>query len=560
MPKSKPSKNYKLMRQISSKIRKLDASEDVQYLIIYSFLYKYCSDSLKDYLLSSIADKEITLDEAYEKIKPDLKTDAIKTFGFFINDADYFIDDVINSAFSGRFFTHHFFSAFRQNVEFEEGSNYEKYFSFIFDAVEHAVNFSKFEYVGEKHLVVKDIIYAISRLDVFEDRFPFTKVFDRICQSKPVAVDHDPDYITNLISSIVASNAESPKNVYNPFLNDGSLLINLCSEFKMPWKMTYAKSQDKITYCSSIVKLLMEYFDLDCVYSELDNPFEPFKNAEEKFDVIMSRFPPITSKNLRRINESQSYEIAKRNKKSEIKDLLSDKYNINPESFETDSELSGALESLISKMDLKNDIEIQFTGEYASLKDSEYLFLINMINSLSDDGIMVVGMSQSFLVKNSLETLRKYLTCEMNHIDAIISVPDELTRPSGLEIVVVFKKHKTTDDIVFIDMSNDYETRAAPFATPGVFRRNLILDDSTVGKVNDVYKNRLTVDKFSNVVKISQIKDDDYNLSISRYVDTFEGEFINLNDLKNQKKEFTQNIEVLNEKIEKMMDDLGIRY
>ena len=182
-----------------------------------------------------------------------------------------------------------------------------------------------------------------------------------------------------------------------------------------------------------------------------------------------------------------------------------------------------------------------------------------MINSLKDDGIMVLAMSQSFLVKNSLESLRKYLTFEKNYIDAIISIPDELSRPSRLEIIVVFKKNRMTDEIVFIDMSQDFETRKAPYSVPGMFIRNLTFDKNTVSKVLDVYNNRKVIEKFSDVVKISDIKKNDFNLSISRYVDSFEGEFIRLDDLKSQKDEINENIEKLNKKIDLMMGELGIK-
>lgn len=561
MRKPSPSKNYKVLRMISTKIRKLDASEDILYLLVYSFLYKYCSDVLKDYLMSLIQDKEITFDEAFRdtQTREDFKNKAIETFGYYITDSKYFMDDVIADSFSERFFIHGFFKSFAGNVEFEQGSNYEGYFSFIFESVSRAVNFSNFEFEGENHLILKDIIYSISELDVFEEKFPFSRVFDRICRSKQIGIDHDPDYISYLISSIVSSSIESPCDVFAPFLNDASLLINLYSAGGVSWKNTYAKSHDELTYCCSIVKLLMHHFDLDYVFSELGNPFEPFNNYDIRFDVIMSRFPPITYRNLRRFNFTPNYGAVKRSRKSELQNLLADKYDVNPEMFENNEELDSALDNLISKMDLKSPRELQFTGEYESLSQSEYLFLINMINSLKDDGVMVVSLSQSFLVKNSLEKLRKYLTHEKNYIDAIISIPGELLRHSKLEIIVVFKKNKTTDDIVFIDMSKDFKTKNAPYATQRVLRRDVILDEDTLKRVTDVYKNRRTVERFSNVVGNSELKGDEYNLSVSRYVDTFEGEFVDLKDLKHLKEKLNRNIEDLNEKIEKMMRELDIR-
>ena len=561
MYRRRQSNNYKVLRTISSKMRQLDSSMDSQYFILYSFLYKYCSDTLKEHFKSVCDDKSVTLAQAYrdESLKGDLRDDALNMYGFHITSPNSFIDAIIEEYYSDQFFLHAFYMAFKENIEFDEDSKYGQYFNFIFEQVGHAVNFKKYEFVDPNHLIVKEIIFSISKLDVFEKEFPFVKVFEKICQSKLVKVDHDPDYLNLLMSSVVSSNINSPENVYMPFLNDASLLTNLYSDCGVSWSKTYAKSHDSLSYCCSLIKLLIYNFDLDTVYSEFKSPFEPFEDFPVKFDVIMSILPPITSQHLKKFNLSNTYEIAKRNSRKQVKSLLSDQLNIDKESFDSDAELNMLVENLIDKMDLSSDIDTQLVGEYESLKYSEYLFLLNMINSLKDDGIMVLAMSQSFLVKNSLESLRKYLTFEKNYIDAIISIPDELSRPSRLEIIVVFKKNRMTDEIVFIDMSQDFETRKAPYSVPGMFIRNLTFDKNTVSKVLDVYNNRKVIEKFSDVVKISDIKKNDFNLSISRYVDSFEGEFIRLDDLKSQKDEINENIEKLNKKIDLMMGELGIK-
>ena len=561
MPRRKISLNYKMLRTIMSKMRQLDTSRESQYFILYSFLYKYCSDILRDHFQSVCDDKSVTLAQAYadDGLKDELRMDALKMFGFHIKNHNAFIDKVVDDNYQEQYFIYAFFEAFRENVEFNKDSNYGRYFEFIFTQIEMEVNFSKFEFAEPNHLIVKEIAYSISKMDVFEREFPFVRVFEKICQSKLIQVDHDPDYINHMISSIVSSNIHEPKNVYMPFLNDASLLINLYSDCGVAWSRTYAKSHDGISYCCSIIKLLMHYFDLDTVCSEFGSPFEPLEDPSVKFDVIMSRLPPITSKNIKRFNYSRSYEIAKQNKRNQLKDVLSDKFNIKEDSFVNDSELNSAIENLISRMDLVSDFDAQLVGGYEVLKDSEYLFLLDMINSLNDEGIMVLAMSQSFLVKNSLETLRKYLTFEKNCIDAIISIPDELSRMSGLEVIVVFRKNRKTDEILFVDISQDFKTKRVPYAVPGMFIRNLTFDDATISNVLDIYNKRKVVEKFSNVVKISEIGNNEFNLSISRYVDTFEGEFVRLEDLASQKEEIDGNIKILNKKIDMMMDELGIR-
>jgi type I restriction enzyme M protein len=75
-----------------------------------------------------------------------------------------------------------------------------------------------------------------------------------------------------------------------------------------------------------------------------------------------------------------------------------------------------------------------------------------------------------------------------------------------------------------------------------------------------VFVRRLSVPKFSNLISIDEIRNNNFNLSVSRYVDTFEGEFITLEELVMEKRNIDSNIKDLNLKIERMMDELDIRF
>ena len=109
-------------------------------------------------------------------------------------------------------------------------------------------------------------------------------------------------------------------------------------------------------------------------------------------------------------------------------------------------------------------------------------------------------------------------------------------------------------------MSKMYATIPVPDAVPGLFKRNILLSPETLGDVVDAYAKRLVVDKFSNVINVHELAKNEFNLSISRYVDTFEGEFISLDDLKYQKREIDENLDKLNKKIDVMLSDLNIRF
>lgn len=562
MNRKRRSSNNTIFRNIRTKLRQADYSRDVAYLLVFTFLYKYCSDSLKDYFLSVIEDKEITLDEAFRnpEYREAFRNDAFHMFGYYISNPEAYIDEVINTKYPERFFLSSFYSAFSENIEFMPDSNYEKYFRFLLNTFKRQIDVDKIEFDSEHNLLYKDIIYSISKLDIYEERFPFSEVFDQICQLRAINIDHDPDYITYILTELVCASKSSPMDVYNPFLNDASSLIRLSDKFQAGYGKSYGKGYDRLTFCVSIVKLLMNHFDLDSVFLKYGNALDSVDINGASYDVVMSKLPHVGGWSSRPSNKEQNRELAKLYRRRKLENVLSSNFKMDEKAFADDSQINDALESLLEKMDIEFDSQNQFSGEYESLKDSEYLFLINLINGLKQDGVMIVSLSQSFLFKNSLETLRKYLTYENNYIDTIISLPDELGKYSRPEIICVFKKNKTDDSVLFIDLSQDFNAKKAPNSLPGMVRRNLLLDDKTVSRLVVTYAKKEIINRYSNVVKVSDIVRNDFNLSVSRYVDTFEGEFIQLRDLAHEKEEITSNIKKLNKKIDKMMEDLDIKF
>ena len=125
---------------------------------------------------------------------------------------------------------------------------------------------------------------------------------------------------------------------------------------------------------------------------------------------------------------------------------------------------------------------------------------------------------------------------------------------------MVFRKNRLYDDIVFIDLSDEYGTIPSPNAVAGLMRRNLIFDDKTIGKVVEALDKRKPLEKFSEIVPLSELAKNDFNLAVSRYVDTYDGEFIRLNDLKGDKEKIDSKMDELNGKINDLMSDLNIGF
>jgi type I restriction enzyme M protein len=112
--------------------------------------------------------------------------------------------------------------------------------------------------------------------------------------------------------------------------------------------------------------------------------------------------------------------------------------------------------------------------------------------------------------------IRKYLIEDKNYLDAVIGLPAGLFYGVTIPVcVLVFKKcREDSSNILFIDASNEFEKVKA---------QNYLTDEN-VAKIIDTFKSRETIDKYSYLASLDEVKENDYNLNIPRYVDTFEEE------------------------------------
>lgn len=558
---SKKPDNNQILANLMSKLRRIKLPSEINYIILYTFFYKYCSDNLKDYFSSLLKDKELTLDEAYKSkiYREDFKLDSLNLFGYYIDKPDAFMDDILNKDLTDEKFLSEFITVFPKSVMFNEEFHNSKYFDFLFNTVSEMIHKGKYKFESENYAAIKEIITLISKFDIYEEKLSFVNAFDIISNSRLMSIDSNPDYISQILTCLIYCQKESVINAYDPFMKNGNTLMDLSAFYGFDLKNVFGKEIDKLNYSFAIVKFFISNFSFNNLFFKQEDAVESVDINGTSFDAILSNIP-IAIKNYPSTNKTQSLEMAKRNKRNELEEILLKNFDMDSESFTHDLALNNALENLVDKMDFENDSNLGFTGEYESLKDSEFLFLINLIDSLKDDGIMAISISQNFLFKDSLETLRKYLTDKCNYIDAVINIPHEIDRYKRPEVVIVFRKNKIKKDILFIDMSNDYETQRNNLIFPGLFRKNLILDNKTINKMADVISNKLTIPKYSELISIDEIIENNFNLSVYRYVDTFEGEFVKLSELVSEKKEIDANIEKLNSKIGKMMDDLNIRF
>ena len=166
--------------------------------------------------------------------------------------------------------------------------------------------------------------------------------------------------------------------------------------------------------------------------------------------------------------------------------------------------------------DVENDKYGRFERGIPPKSKGDFAFISHMVSILDEKkGRMSVVVPHGVLFRGASEGVIRKKLIDENLLDAVIGLPANLfygtTIPAAL---LIFKKKKTDSNIIFIDASREYEDN----------KNQNRLRDQDVERIFKTYKDRKTVEKYACLVTVDEVKNNDYNLNIPRYVDTFEEE------------------------------------
>lgn len=157
-------------------------------------------------------------------------------------------------------------------------------------------------------------------------------------------------------------------------------------------------------------------------------------------------------------------------------------------------------------------------GKLAPKSKADFAFLQHMIHHMDDDGRIVVLLPHGVLFRGGAEeTIRKYIVEELNYLDAVIGLPANCFQGTAIPVCcLVLKKNRNgnSDNIFFIDASKYYSSGKS---------MNYITEED-IDRIINAYEKREKIDKFSYKAYMNEIIENDYNLNIPRYVDSFESE------------------------------------
>ena len=174
--------------------------------------------------------------------------------------------------------------------------------------------------------------------------------------------------------------------------------------------------------------------------------------------------------------------------------------------------------------------DFRFNGFGVAPKSAaDFAFLLHGLHFLSDSGTMAIILPHGVLFRGGKEEVIRKELIKKDYIDAIIGLPANLFYSTGIPVcIIVLKKCRKNDKILFINASSEEHYEKGK-------RQNYLRKDENHDDVKDIidaYKSRATISRYAREVSLSEIKENGYNLNITRYVNlSKDEEAINLSDI-----------------------------
>lgn len=277
---------------------------------------------------------------------------------------------------------------------------------------------------------------------------------------------YTPQQVSTILARLVTLGKTRLKSVYDPTTGSGSLLLRVARQVKDVGAF-YGQEMNRTTYNLARMNMILHGVHYKKFSIRQEDTLEKPQHLGMKFEAIVSN-PPFSAK-----------------------------WSASPRH-------------------LSDDRFSQY-GKLAPSGKADYAFIQHMIAHLDDNGTMAMVAPHGVLFRGAAEGhIRRYLVEDKNYLDAVIGLPANIfygtSIPTCILVFKICREHP--DDILFIDASNDFEK---------VGNQNA-LTDAHVDKIVDAYARRQNIEKYAHVAPLAQVAENDYNLNIPRYVDTFEQE------------------------------------
>ena len=458
---------------------KIEANEYKDYILGFIF-YKFLSDKEERYLISQGWDKD-SLPEVTEE-DPEIVEDVQKSIGYFIGYDNLFSTWLGKGHDFNVSDVHDALSAFARLVD----PQHKKVFDKIFDTLQTGL--SKLgDSSGTQTKAISDLIHLIKDIpmDGKQDYDVLGFIYEYLISNfaanagKKAGEFYTPHEVSLLMSEIVADHLKDKTEIeiFDPTSGSGSLLINIGKSVAKHMGDTdrikyYAQELKENTYNLTRMNLVMRGILPSNIFTRNGDTLEEDWPYFEENDPAGTYHPLYVDAVVSNPPYSQHW---------------------NPD-------------------DKENDPRYKSFG-LAPKGKADYAFLLHDLYHIKPDGIMTIVLPHGVLFRGGEEgAIRKNLV-EKNNIDAVIGLPANIFFGTGIPtIIMVLKQKRENTDVLIIDASKSFEKVG----------KNNKLRASDIKRIADTYIARRSVDKFSKVVSRDEIRANDYNLNIPRYVDSSE--------------------------------------
>ena len=458
---------------------KIEASEYKDYILGFIF-YKFLSEREENFLKRDGYEEEDlnTVTEDDQDVVDYLQT----RIGYFISydnlfstwlkmGSDFDVSNVTDAL-----------SAFSRLIS----ENYKRVFDGIFQTLESGIS-TLGSSSKEQSKAVRDLIYLINDIpmDGQQDYDVLGFIYEYLISNfaanagKKAGEFYTPHEVSLLMSEIIAEHLKDRKEIkiYDPCSGSGSLLINIGKSVSK-----YMDGQNNIKYYAQELK--QNTYNLTRMNLVMRGIL-PDNIKVRNGDTLEEDWPDFEDS-----DPVGTYEP-----------LYVDAVTSNP-----------PYSQKWDPTDKENDPRYADYG-VAPKGKADYAFLLHDLYHIKSDGIMTIVLPHGVLFRGGEECDIRRNLIEKNKIDAIIGLPSNIFFGTGIPTIIMVLKQKCENtDVLIIDASKGFVKEG----------KNNKLRACDIKRITDTIKSRTTIDKFSCVVSRDEIRSNDYNLNIPRYVDSSE--------------------------------------
>lgn len=464
---------------------RMNADEYKNYILGFIF-YKYLSEKLERYVNEKLLKSEnFTFTEIKENTKEGkenlkhIKTACVDELGFFLQPNELFSHIVKKGKGDKKNETTFILDDLKNVLNAIErtsaGTPSEEDFKGLFDDMDFSS--SKLgSRESEKNETIVEVITLLSGIDfkmedtkgdILGDAYEYLIGEFAAGSGKKGGEFYTPAQVSRLITRIVSLDKKRIKSAYDPTCGSGSLLLRLREFADVKVADFYGQELNPTTYNLARMNMILHGVPFDHFMILQGNTLTEDMHPDLKAEVIVAN-PPFSL------------------------------------------EWKGESDPVLA-----HDDRFSQYGRLAPKSAADYAFVTHMLYHLADNGTMAIVLPHGALFRSGAEgAIRKYIIEKQNYLDAVIGLPSNLFYGTTIPAtILVFKKcRKDDEDILFIDASKDFEKEG---------NQNKLTNEN-IEKIFNTYKNRKEVEKYSHRATLNEIRENEYNLNIPRYVDTYE--------------------------------------